>query len=487
MIATVPVVAKSLVIEVGSCGQRRSCPTQLLSFPLRPSSADANYGKLPTMKARILTLCIFGICWAAEAKTSTAFEPDDAKTADTQKKDLKLLQGEWTLVTKENRHEHWTSKTSPGTFSGTLLIKAQSAVSKTDFQGEMVEYSFRLVLNPKQNPKEWDEIVATARENGEVFPLKGTIKSVYEVKGDTLIICTSGGFGLPRPRNFNDGQYYVWKRKNNKPGDDAEGSEKPAASGSDQGLKIQRDDDTRRPEGELQDDSGRKENQKSAQQRMADGENQGSKGKLLAHLRFDGNARDLKSSDPTFFFTNTELRDGSLYLNGHYELGECVEGYLAMFAAPDLDFSQFAVAIRFKAEEFGPGKTNILTGGTKGRWFGMHRSPDGNLTVTLNNQQFSHEIKNAPIPAGKWTVVACGLGLSARKILVYLNGKQAATIDIPNNLKLRPFESGFGDADKIWSFTNYSNGNVFHGLVDELLIYGRMLSKEEFANIPLRP
>ena len=60
----------------------------------------------------------------------------------------------------------------------------------------------------------------------------------------------------------------------------------------------------------------------------------------------------------------------------------------------------------------------------------------GNLTITLNNQRFSHEIKNAAIHENKWTVIVCGVDLSERKLLMYLNGKQAARIDLPEGFKL---------------------------------------------------
>jgi hypothetical protein len=57
----------------------------------------------------------------------------------------------------------------------------------------------------------------------------------------------------------------------------------------------------------------------------------------------------------------------------------------------------------------------------------------------------------------------------------------AADIDLPKNFKLEVLDTRFKDADKKWTFTNYSIGSTFHGLVDGLIIYGKMLPPEKLA------
>jgi hypothetical protein len=206
----------------------------------------------------------------------------------------------------------------------------------------------------------------------------------------------------------------------------------------------------------------------------------------LARYCFNGDARDENKKKPESELRNTQFKDNALYLNGLYDGGN-KDGFRAVCRTPKLDYTQFTVALRFKPEACGQRKDNLVTGGTSYRWFGMSRSPTGNLTITLNNQDFSHEIKGAAIDPGKWTVVACGIDLGKRKIAVYLNGKRAADIDLPAEFKLRIIDANVKEQDKVWTFTSYSNGNVFHGLVDELIIYGEMLSPREFAAIPLSP
>jgi hypothetical protein len=206
----------------------------------------------------------------------------------------------------------------------------------------------------------------------------------------------------------------------------------------------------------------------------------------LAHFRFNGDAKDENKENPEFELKNTQFKDNALFLNGHYEFGSLEDGYRAVCETPKLDYTKFTVVFRFKPEKFDLDQTNLITGGTSSRWFGMNRSAAGNLTITLNNQDFSHEIKDAALEKGKWTTIACGVDVSNRKIVVYLNGKKIASIDLPKDFKLEEIDSDSNASDRYWSFTNYSNGDAFHGLVDELIIFGKMLSTEEFEKIPLR-
>jgi hypothetical protein len=170
----------------------------------------------------------------------------------------------------------------------------------------------------------------------------------------------------------------------------------------------------------------------------------------LARYRFNGNGKDDTGKNPDFILRNTSFKDNALYLNGVYSPGGPGAGYRAVCRTAKLDYSAFTVAFRFKAEGFEGDRRNLITGGTSYRWFGLHRSPAGNLTVTLNNQAFSREIQGAPLVTGKWTVVACVADLAARKIAVYLNGKKVADIDLrrisrsmsPRRRSRRPTRSG---------------------------------------------
>ncbi len=209
---------------------------------------------------------------------------------------------------------------------------------------------------------------------------------------------------------------------------------------------------------------------------------------ILAHFHFDGNAEDASGRKHQFQLKNTQFKDNALYLNGKYEFSGTPDGYRAVCETPLLSDTSFTVAIRFKADSFERRARNILTGGVYSRWFGMHRAKTGNLIITLNNKQFEHEIKDAALQKDKWTVIVCGVDLVARKIMVYLNGQKTTQISLPEDFKLAvATPKNKKKSDKVWTFTNYSNMMVFHGLVDDLIIYNRMLSSDEFSSIPLRP
>jgi len=203
----------------------------------------------------------------------------------------------------------------------------------------------------------------------------------------------------------------------------------------------------------------------------------------IAHYRFDGDAKDSNKGNADFSLSDTEFRDNALYLNGIYDRGE----YKVTCMTPGLNHEKFSVAMRFQAEELiPPKKSNLITGGRSMRWFSLQQSKRGNLEITFNNGTFRKEVEGAALEKGKWTVVACSVDIRGRKVVVALNGKKVASIDLPEDFKLEAAgQKGFGD--RAWTFTNYSNGNVFHGLVDELIIYGRALSEEELVDIPLRP
>lgn len=145
------------------------------------------------------------------------------------------------------------------------------------------------------------------------------------------------------------------------------------------------------------------------------------------------------------------------------------------------------VAVRFQAEEFGGPKTNLVTGGTSYRWFGLSRSNAGNLVVSFNNQRQRHVIPGTVLEAVRWIVVACSVDPSRGQLLVSVDRKKPIAVELGKDFAFEVAQSDSRDRDKNFGFTNYSNGQVFHGLIDEFLFYDRSLSAEEIVKVPLIP
>lgn len=238
----------------------------------------------------------------------------------------------------------------------------------------------------------------------------------------------------------------------------------------------------------------------------------------LAHFRFNGDATDAQKVNADFELQNTEFKDDAVYLNGLYDLSVEKGGYRAVCKTSGLEIERFTVAMRFKSEPhrlFHGEKnildtTNLFTGGVSSyRWFGLERTHNGNLVVWLNNGMYRKEIKGAFLEHEKWTVVACSVDIPARKVIAGVKGKKVTVIDLPKDFEFLYFPTEIQgveipkevldrfatwkremmnkDTEKAWSFSNYSNGGVFHGLVDELIIYGRALNADELEKIPLWP
>jgi hypothetical protein len=217
---------------------------------------------------------------------------------------------------------------------------------------------------------------------------------------------------------------------------------------------------------------------------------------LLAHFAFNGNAKDETGLNPDFALKNTTFVDGTLYLNGRYlNLDDDghprgAPGYRAIGEISQLDYRTFSVIVRFKLETApeGAGQPNLLTAGNHYRWFGLRFSDKagGKLIVYFDNGDFATRVEGSLIRPEVWTVIACAVDVPNHRVIVYQDGRNVGTIELPQDFVLdvlNPDEKYAKYADKAWSFTNYANAGVFRGWVDDFAVYGTVLSDDDLARL----
>jgi hypothetical protein len=214
---------------------------------------------------------------------------------------------------------------------------------------------------------------------------------------------------------------------------------------------------------------------------------------LLAHFPFNGNAKDDIGLNPDFELKNTRFVDGTIYLNGQYRNlnddahGPVGPGYRAIGRVSKLDYRTFSVILRFKLETppEGAGQPNLLAGGIYYRWFGLRfsRADGGKIIVYFDNGDFAARVEGSLVRPEVWTVVACTVDLPKRRVIVYQDGKNVGTIELPPDFVLDVLNADPKYADKAWSFTNYANANVFRGWVDDFALYGTVLSDDDIARL----
>lgn len=195
--------------------------------------------------------------------------------------------------------------------------------------------------------------------------------------------------------------------------------------------------------------------------------------KPLAIFQFDGNANDSTGNigNKVCFNDQPKFKGDALYHDGEYGRGNEVPSC----HTPYIDFNAFTVAIRFKAASFTD--ENIIAGGRGSRWISFRAHKDGenpsrNLQITFNNQDFEYEYP-VKVETEKWYSLVCGVDLKKRTVTTYLNGDRLPSLRLPEDFKLRVANRDltYQADEKRWCLANYSNGQTFHGLIDELAVF----------------
>lgn len=200
---------------------------------------------------------------------------------------------------------------------------------------------------------------------------------------------------------------------------------------------------------------------------------------LQVHYDFVNDGRNRLGRNNSMELSKAEVSDGVLFLNGLYGGGPPGDGFVAKARIGRFSYRNFTVAVDFKPEDMeSPGKRVILMGGPSYRWFGFE--PRGSrLVMTFNNGRASHEFRDTELTVGAWHRLICSVNTREGVIRTQLNGQALEDFLLDEDFRFEVIGTNREVSDKVFTFTNYSSGNAFHGHADNLMVFRRALSAGE--------
>lgn len=189
---------------------------------------------------------------------------------------------------------------------------------------------------------------------------------------------------------------------------------------------------------------------------------------LIAHY-------DFRSLPPIELGAGARLENGQLQLNGEYSDYK-TEFYLSSHGMRANE--SFTVSYNFKPEAFDTYKYgNLLSFGRSSRWLSASRHQEtGALRIAFRNGEKYREYENTEIEVGQWYNLTIILNAEKQQIETYINGHSLAPINL--GAYLREGNNPYID----FSFCNFGNGSVFHGVIEDLAFFNTALSPAEFAS-----
>jgi hypothetical protein len=186
---------------------------------------------------------------------------------------------------------------------------------------------------------------------------------------------------------------------------------------------------------------------------------------------------------------NTSVTNAALFLNGEYSTDYWGDGkpggkgYTAVFRPSVFHYERFTAVVKLRPENISVGAI-LLAGGVSCRWFVLSSDQDGKVELSLNNRRFRHPIHNLTLTNGQWITLALTVDLQAKAIVVYANGTRVDELVLPEGFVLDVMnDEKWKEHDKVLTFTNYSYGGTFHGLVAGLLTFDTILTGDQLRQL----
>jgi hypothetical protein len=179
--------------------------------------------------------------------------------------------------------------------------------------------------------------------------------------------------------------------------------------------------------------------------------------------------------------TNTVISNNSLHLNGIY-FTQFGNPSVAVFKPKVFDYRRFTVVVKLQPES--SCEKALFAGGTSCRWFVMRTDKQGRVELSFNNFQLRHPVESLAVTNGQWITLALCFDLQSRRAIIYADGRRADEVILPKDFDLAVIsDATWRESDKVLTFTDYSNGNTFEGLVAGVLIFDAILSADQVLRL----
>jgi serine/threonine protein kinase len=182
---------------------------------------------------------------------------------------------------------------------------------------------------------------------------------------------------------------------------------------------------------------------------------------LIAYYPLHGDPNEATNRTPPMTLVNAPFTLGGVSCNGVYEFGGG-PGFCKI-TTPQLDafnYASFSISARFNPAEIKG--MPVFMGGASYRWIGFYLLENGHVGLRYNNSQFAD--CNATYTPGTWYNATITYNGSTAKM--YLDNTLVCTQSFA-------LEQG---GDKDISVTNFSNTQVFHGILSDLKIYNTVIT-----------
>ena len=177
---------------------------------------------------------------------------------------------------------------------------------------------------------------------------------------------------------------------------------------------------------------------------------------LLAYYELRDNAKDITGKFGPMTLENAPFQDGGVYCNGIYKYsGKDKPCLMDTPNLSGLNFGSFSIGANFKTGIYR--RMPVFVGGRSGRWIAFYLNSDGSVSLMYNNSNYQKCTAQYRLNTWHEAIVTYD-GSTGR---LYLDGKLGCSADFKPNQ----------DNDKDISTTNFSNGEVFEGVLSSLWIY----------------